>query len=364
MMKVLWLAPNFNHYKARFLNHLAIEKDVNLTILSGTGRENMGDQELQVDWSFEHMKVDVSKRDFGKSKVVKKALKSIFSDFDWVLIPAEKKNLLLFIYAMKLRKQNPSVHLFSYNHAKLKSKNGFYGFLDHRLTKFFYNNLDLVVFYTERACQRAIQDKLITLEKAFWANNTVDNTEVAKYYSFQLPPENPQTILFIGRLIPSKRIDTLIQYYTELKKTIPNLQLEIIGDGPEQYVVKDAINVDVNIKWHGTLVDEARIAPIMKRASMIFIPGLSGLSINHAFAYGRPYITLEAGKHGPEFEYISQGINGFVLDGDFDSNIETVKNLLLNRTILELFCDNAKSKGEYLSVQKWVQQIKSSLLHD
>jgi hypothetical protein len=96
----------------------------------------------------------------------------------------------------------------------------------------------------------------------------------------------------------------------------------------------------------------------------VFIPGHSGLSINHAFAYGRPYVTLQGPSHAPELEYIDQGVNGFVLDGDFDSNIETINNLLLNRTILETFCDNAKSKGEYLSVEKWVNQLKLSLIHE
>jgi hypothetical protein len=57
MLKILWLAPNFNHYKARFLNHLATENDVSLTILSGTGRDQMGDHELEEDWNFKQIKL-------------------------------------------------------------------------------------------------------------------------------------------------------------------------------------------------------------------------------------------------------------------------------------------------------------------
>lgn len=364
MIKILWLAPNFNHYKARFLNHLANDIDVNLTIFSGTGRDQMGDKELQDDWNFREIKLNVTKKDFGKSKIVKEAIKLIFKDFDWVLIPAEKKNLPLFFYTLGLRKEYQSVRLFSYNHAKLKSKSGLYSFLDSRLSRYFNKNLDRIIFYTEEACERAIQNKWIDSHKAFWANNTVDNTEIEKYYTYQLPPQESQTILFIGRLVPSKRISDLIRYYKVLKQNHQNLKLEIIGDGPDSKIVEKAIKEDESISWHGTLVDEADIAPIMERTSLVFIPGLSGLSINHAFTYGKPYITLKADRHGPEIDYLVNGENGYILNDDLETDIKKIVRLLDNRELLINFSNNAKTTSEYLSVQNWVKQVKSSLLYE
>ena len=362
-MKILWLAPNFNHYKARFLNHLAEESDVELTILSGTGRTQMGDQELEGNWSFAYRRLNVPKKEFGNSKHVKNELKLIFANFDWVLIPAEKKNLPLLLFAIKLRKANKAVRLFSYNHTQLKSKNSFYSLIDQKLTKFFYRNLDRIIFYTEEGHSRAIQNRLVIPEKAFWANNTLDNTEIEKYYSFQLPPEE-QTILFIGRLIPSKRIKDVILYYKALKTKFQHLKLDIIGDGPEQSAVKNAIHKDVNIKWHGTLVDEEKIAPIMKNTSLVFIAGLSGLSINHAFAYGRPYFTLKTDKHGPEISYLNHGENGYILEDSFEEDVKVLTSIIEDREKLVLLCNNANKKGKELSVQKWVNQLKSSLLHE
>jgi glycosyltransferase involved in cell wall biosynthesis len=363
-MKILWLAPNFNHYKARFLNHLAQENDVDLTILSGTGRSQMGDQEIEANWSFENIKLNVLKKDFGKSKAVRSQLKLLFPNFDWILIPAEKKNLPLFLYAMKLRKHYLSTYLFSYNHAQLKSKNGLYGFLDFKLSKFFNNNLDRVIYYTQEASKVAVRNNLVHTNKAYWANNTIDNEEVNKFYTFELPQKNDVSLLFIGRLIPSKRIADLINYYKLIKQKLPHLKLEIIGDGPDNYMVQDVIDKDLDIIWHGTLVDEEDIAPIMKRASAVFVPGLSGLSINHAFAYGRPYITLEADKHGPEISYLEHGVNGLILKDNVEENINVLTSILKDREKLIEFCENAKTKGTMLSVQNWVNQIKSSLLHE
>ncbi|WP_425077403.1 glycosyltransferase family 4 protein [Psychroserpens sp. S379A] len=364
LLKILWLSPNFNHYKARFLNHLAADTDIQLTILSGSGRLNVGDQELTNDWNFEHIKLNVLKKDYGRSKLVKGKLKAIFDDYDWIMIPAEKKNLPLFLYTLKLRRLNKEVRLFSYNHPVLRSGNGKITVFDKWITKFYFRKLNRVVFYTEHSCQWALKNGLVRNNKAYWANNTVDNIEIKKHYTYQLPPENSNTIVFIGRLIPSKRVPDLITYFTALKKETPNIKLEIIGDGPESYHIKSALQSNTNIVWHGTLIDEASISPIMTRAALVFIPGHSGLSVNHAFSYGRPYVTLKGPSHAPELQYLEEGKTGYILEGDFKSNVNTIKNLLSNREVLERFCTNAQQKGEYLSVQKWVEQMKQNLLSD
>lgn len=363
-LSLLWLSPNLNHYKSRFLNHLALEEAIDLCVFSGSGRQDMGDEELKEDWSFKQISTEVSKKDFGKSKLVKNKLEEIFNEFDWVMIPAEKKNIPLFLYALKLRQRHKSVRLFSYNHPVLKSGNGKVTMLDKWITKFFYRKLNRVVFYTEHSCKWAVTHKFINADKAYWANNTVDNAEIKKYYNYQLPPKEVTTILFIGRLIPSKRIPELLSYYSEIKKAFSNMTLDIIGDGPESEHIKTAIASDSSIVWHGTLIDEQEIAPIMKKASLVFIPGHSGLSVNHAFSYGRPYITLQGPSHAPELEYLDKGENGYVLDDNFESNIKTINNLLSDRAKLERFCDSAKHKGDYLSVNKWVEQMKQSLIND
>ncbi len=356
--KILWLAPIFNHYKARFLNHLANVQNVELTVFSGSGRQGTGDQELQGDWQFKTIRVEVPKSKFGLSREVRQSLKSNFNNFDWVLIPAEKKNLLLFVYAMYLRRRFKGTKLFSYNHQFTKPKKGKVKTFDLMITKFIFNNLDRVIFYTEDICQKAIQNKLVKPNKAFWANNTIDSLEVDKYYNFELPPKDPVTIVFIGRLIAPKRIGDLIEFFENLNsKYKGKFALEIIGDGPQSDIVKKAQATHSNIIWHGTLVDEEKIAPIMTRASLVFIPGLAGLSINHAFAYGRPYATLSAERHGPEISYLKDGENGFVIE----ENLKILEEFLNNKEKIDDFCKSAYETSKSLSVNRWLEQILSAL---
>lgn len=358
-IKVLWFAPNLNHYKSRLLNQFAEDWTIDLTVFIGSGNDSM----LKDEYAFKLIHVDVPKNNFGNSKLVKVKLKSVFSEFDWVMIPVEKKNIRLFLYAIKLRRLNKQVRLFSYNHPMLRSGNGKVTFIDKWMTKFYFKNLNRVVFYTQQSCDWAIKNGLIVQNKASWANNTVDTLDIKKHYTYHLPPKDSNVIVYIGRLSPRKRIPELLKYYVELKKVTPDLVLEIIGDGPENHYVKSAIEQDVSINWHGLLIDEADIAPIMKRASLIFIPGHSGLSVNHSFSYGRPYITLQGPSHAPELDYLDNGKNGYILDSDFESNCNTITQLLTNRSQLESFCNHAKQKGETLSVQKWVEQMKQSLIN-
>ena len=88
MTKLLWLSPAFNHYKARFLNHLAAEQELELTIMAGVGRANEGDQEIQADWNFNLIRLAIPKSHFGRSKTVVQAIKKEAKHMDWILIPA------------------------------------------------------------------------------------------------------------------------------------------------------------------------------------------------------------------------------------------------------------------------------------
>ncbi len=365
MKKILWLSPNFNHYKTRFLNHLARAKNIELTVLSGTGRAGMGDQEIKSQCHFYHIQLEVRKRDFGKSARVRKSLKMYFDHYDWVLIPTEKKNLLLFVYALYLRKRHRETKLLTYTHPISKSVGGKITLIDRLITKFYYKQLDRVIFYTEQGSKWAIKNKLIEPKKAFWANNTIDTSEIKKYYTFELPPEKEPAILFIGRLIPSKCLNDLILYCKALKTYLPHLKLHVIGDGPERPIVLTAMEKDKNIVYHGTLIDEGKIAKVIKQCSIVFIPGHSGLSINHAFAYGRPYITCADYKnHPPEISYIEHGKNGYIFNNDFNENTNKLLELFSNRDLLTMFCKNAKAKGEELSIENWEQQMTFNLLHE
>ncbi len=369
-MKLLWLSPNHNHYKAKFLNYLHNDTTVDVSVLAGGGRKGMGDVESNEDIDYQIYRFGVDKSRFGYSKLIRKHLRSVFNDFDWVLIPREKKNFLLIMYAVALRFLNRikggETRLVTYNHPYSTTQGSKITMLDKLITKLFYQLYDKVIFYTEKSYQQAIRDKVVNKSKAYWANNTIDTKAIEKVYSFVVPNRSPSHILFIGRLIPSKNVNGCIEFCAKLKSMIQthggDLELTIIGDGPDANIVKSKMEMYNWISWKGALIEEKDISTYMRNAAIVFVPGLSGLSINHAFCYGRPYATFSSKNHGPEIGYLSNGVNGFILDSSEQENLRTFAEFLLSSSS-ELYY-NANDTGKMLSVENWCRNFEKALLNE
>lgn len=363
-IKVLWVSPNLNHYKQKFLNYLHRNYEINLTILAGTGRQNMGDSVILNENIFKIIQTDIPKAYFGMSWKIRKILRQNFNDFDWIMIPREKKNLILIIYVFYLRFKSKfngnNVKLFSYNHPRLMSKGGKITRIDKVLTRFFYRAYDRIIFYTEQSRDEVVKEGIISLDKAFYANNTIYTKEVDENYTFKYPKQDNYTILFIGRLIQNKKIEILLSYFIELKKKINRkLNLIIIGDGPQNTLINEIIKTQPDIRWLGSLSNESEISSFMKEANIVFNPGHSGLCINHSFCYGRPYITLASKTHAPEINYLKDGFNGYILSGSDEQNINKILEILTSEDMT--IYENAYSTGKTLSIDNWCNQIVNAL---
>jgi glycosyltransferase involved in cell wall biosynthesis len=364
-MKVLWLSPTLNHYKAKFLSKLQTDYPLDITVLAGTGREGEGDSMWNEKVSFKLIRLPVLKKDFGFSTKVRAELKNGIGAYDWIMIPKENKNLLLFLSALSFRfgagSRGKKTRFFSYNHPLTLEGPRKTGFLNRLITQLYYNRLDRVIFYTEKGCQRMIDGGFIAPEKAFWANNTIDTDGIDQNYTFCLPDQTQPEILFIGRLVERKRLPVLLEYFRALKKQngLENLKLIVIGDGPQSGIVEEASKNDSNIEWKGAITDESQIAPLMSRASLVFIPGHSGLSVNHALCYGRPFVTFGNIHQPPEIDYVRDGKNGLILTGNSNQNIERIASLLVNFDP-ELY-KGCYAAGKALSVGNWCQRVFDAL---
>jgi glycosyltransferase involved in cell wall biosynthesis len=360
-MRVLWLSPNFNHYKARFLNLLVEQHDIELDVLAGAGFKGQGHDEIKEDWKFRLNRVEVPKSKFGYSWQVIRQVMIAFGEYDWIMIPREKKNILLIFSANFYRKfiGKKSAKLVSYNHPFFD--NILTGIFSTQLLRLFYLIYDRIIFYNERSAELAVKHGVIKKEKAFWANNTLDENEVNKYYNFETPDINNPRLLFIGRLIPSKEVGLLVTYFKAIQEKIPNLGLDVVGDGPEMNRLKKLTENVSGITLHGSKNKESELAPLFSKSCLVFVPGHSGLSVNHAFLYGRAYVTLQRDNHAPEVHYIMDGENGFVLNGDKSTNIKIIAEILQDKKELDRLSLNARKSGSNLSIEDWCEQIMYSL---
>lgn len=359
-IKLLWLSPNLNHYKARLINRLHETTDVDVTVVAGTGRKKGGDKSLERKWEFSLVQTQASKAKFGLSLSVMKLIFSKRKEFDWLLVPKESKYILLifFCWLLKNISRAKNFKLVSYNHPVYLSGARKDTLVKKYFSKALYSLYDRVVFYTETARNDMVSAGLIKAEKAFFANNTVDTEEIRVQYDFEVPEINP-TILFIGRLIPSKKLSVCIDYYKQLCLDIPELNLIVIGDGPDAKLISDLSKSDIKVTWTGALVEESEIARYMKKCWLVLVPGASGLSVNHALAYGRPYATCKNALHGPELSYIEHERNGFILSGNLSSDVSRLKQFFTSSETT--FFNNAWDAGTNLSISQWCTQFQRSL---
>ena len=116
------------------------------------------------------------------------------------------------------------------------------------------------------------------------------------------------TLITVGRLIPEKRIDLLLEVCRSLGD---DCDLIIAGDGPERGRLEQlAAQVFPRAKFLGYSVDDA--LGLAFAASDIFVlPGAGGLAVHEAMGHGKPVIVAEA--DGTEEDLVEPDVNGLLV---------------------------------------------------
>lgn len=161
--------------------------------------------------------------------------------------------------------------------------------------------------------------------KAKYIPNIVDT----RLFSYSLS-ENDDIFRFvsIGNLIPSKRMDLIIEAFAKTFKDNPKVTLSIFGEGPERINLENIIikhNISHQVKLMG-LKARREIAEFLKRSDCFVLPSqfeTFGVAYIEALASGLPVIATKCG--GPEC-FINEK-NGLLIDID---NLEELSSAMLS----------------------------------
>ncbi|MDO6144613.1 glycosyltransferase [Paenarthrobacter aurescens] len=117
------------------------------------------------------------------------------------------------------------------------------------------------------------------------------------------------TIAVVSRLVPHKRLDLLLGQFAVAARKLPNLRMDIVGDGPErarlQQLAMD-LGLDHAVTFHGYQPNQVRDS-LLSRAWMTASTSASegwGCSVIEAAAWGVPCLALRV-----------PGIRDSVVDG-------------------------------------------------
>lgn len=129
-----------------------------------------------------------------------------------------------------------------------------------------------------------------------------------------VPAEN--VIVYAGRHIPEKRVTALVPAFVEARKAIPDLRMEIFGDGPDRDAVRRQVaehGLEDVVEVPG-FVPEERLDAALRRALCLVLPSRRegyGLVVVESCARGVPVIVV-AGEDNAAVELVEDGVNGIV----------------------------------------------------
>jgi glycosyltransferase involved in cell wall biosynthesis len=130
------------------------------------------------------------------------------------------------------------------------------------------------------------------------------------------PASSPPYVLYAGRHIPDKRVDTLPAAVARAREQIGDLRLVILGAGPSTDAVKAAVDSVSGREWTDFLgfVSEKRLTELMAGASVLVNPSRRegyGLVVVEASAHGTPVVLVDDPGNAAT-ELVQYRVNGFV----------------------------------------------------
>ena len=139
--------------------------------------------------------------------------------------------------------------------------------------------------------------------------------------------------VYVGGIYKEKRIPFLIEAAIAIRKRVPDFEFVVIGGGDAAHLIKEAAQQHPWIKVAGPRFGPEKTA-MVKLGKVFLMPGLVGLGILDAFAYGTPMVTTDLPYHSPEIVYLESGVNGvMVKDSEsVDAYADAVSTILTDET--------------------------------
>ena len=136
-------------------------------------------------------------------------------------------------------------------------------------------------------------------------------------------------VIFVGRLIPSKRVDDLILACSRLPAAV---QLLIIGDGAHRPALERlASSVLTTTRFLGERHGR-ELGKCLAVSDLLVLPGPGGLAVQEAMLYGLPVIV--GSGDGTQVDLVEEGQNGYLVpDGDIDTLTSRIWRVMSNEDI-------------------------------
>ncbi|WP_338898243.1 glycosyltransferase family 4 protein [Streptomyces sp. TG1A-60] len=330
--RVTFVQPYLTAYRLPFYARLADElarRGIELTVAHGAPT---GDWVARRDNVVLPGAVELPQRDWllGSRRIVWRPLAGLARSCDALVLPQALNQLDAYPLLARRRRSTP-VALWGHGRTHCVRHGAAARWTKAALTRradWFFAYTDAGGEYAVRAGvppQRVtvVRNALDTTALAAASNAVTEAELTAVRERYGLTPG--LTGLYIGGLDRHKRIPYLLTAAKEIARRVAGFRLLVAGDGAERDLVAAAGGAVIHVgPAHGR--DKALLGAA---ADIMLAPGAVGLCVVDSFALATPLVTCVWPFHGPEFDYVEDGRNALVVDGDTDRYAAAVAGLLL-----------------------------------
>lgn len=168
--------------------------------------------------------------------------------------------------------------------------------------------------------------------------------------------------IYSGRMYEEKRIAFLLEAATSIRERIPDFELIIVGTGPDAPLVTQAAAQHRWIHYAGARYGSEAL-PLFGLSKLILMPGAVGLVLLDSFAYQVPLITTKNALHGPELDYLVDGVNGCIVEsgGSPGEFARKVVYLLTHSESLERLRAGCEASAQLYSIEEMAARFASGV---
>lgn len=215
-----------------------------------------------------------------------------------------------------------------------------------------YHYLDGVI-----ALSKTAKEKLKKLNKAIYI---IPNSIPFDVNDISI--EKEKTIIMVGRISPEKGYDRVVAIAKELRNRLPQWKIEIWGDGPDFYLIKELYKkegIDDFVTLKGSTKN---IVSVYQKASLLIMTSYTEalpMVIIEANAYGIPVVAYECEG---TIELISEGVNGYVIEDNnymqfTDKILQVISDDNIYKSFFNSSCKTSKKFSNDEIRKKWVELI-------
>ena len=363
MKKVVLIQRIIPHYRVKFFDLLSEncrKSGIDLIVIYGQESEGTVPKSVVYErpWSkkIQNKYINI----FGIEFVWQPCLFDII-EADAVVI--EQANRLSLTYIMAF------FRLFGYRFAlwghgrNLQAGKNAFG-LRERLKRKMLFSVNHFFAYTEN-CKKYLIDTGLDGDRITNVQNSIDVQlliDAKEEFTLQSSLTKKQyTVVYCGGIYKDKKIKFLVDACVLIKSTLPEFKIIIIGEGPEDYLVKKFAAENTWVEYVGPK-SGIDIVPYFVRSKLLLMPGLVGLAILDSFALATPMVTTDIPIHSPEFEYLSHLENGYVSKFDIKDYADAVVHLLTDDAAYHRLIVGCSKATEQYSVEAMASNFVSGLI--